>query len=46
MRRSSIAGLGTAAAAFRGAIREALGQIGETEAEIVVILRANQALEH
>ena len=39
-------GLGIAAAAFRGAIRELLGQIGETEAEIVVRLRADQALEH
>ena len=39
-------GLGTAAAAFRRAIRELLGQIGETEAEIVVRLRADQALEH
>jgi len=39
-------GLGTAAAAFRGAIRELLGQIRETEAEIVVRLRADQALEH
>jgi phycocyanobilin lyase beta subunit len=39
-------GLGTAAAAFRRAIRELLAQIGETEAEIVVRLRADQALEH
>ncbi|GEA27044.1 phycocyanobilin lyase subunit beta [Microcystis aeruginosa NIES-4325] len=39
-------GLGTAAAAFCGAIRELLGQIRETEAEIVVRLRADQALEH
>ena len=39
-------GLGIAAAAFRGAIRELLGQIRETEAEIVVKLRADQALEH
>lgn len=39
-------GLGIAAAAFRGAIRELLGQIRETEAEIVVRLRADQALEH
>lgn len=39
-------GLGTAAAAFRRAIRELLVQIGETEAEIVVRLRADQALEH
>jgi phycocyanobilin lyase beta subunit len=39
-------GLGTAAAAFRRAIRELLGQIRETEAEIVVRLRADQALEH
>jgi phycocyanobilin lyase beta subunit len=39
-------GLGTAAAAFRRAIRELLGQIRETEAEIVVKLRADQALEH
>ena len=39
-------GLGIAAAAFRGAIRELLAQIGETEAEIVVRLRADQALEH
>jgi phycocyanobilin lyase beta subunit len=39
-------GLGTTAAAFRGAIRELLAQIGETEAEIVVRLRADQALEH
>lgn len=39
-------GLGIAAAAFRGAIRELLGQIGETEPEIVVRLRADQALEH
>ncbi|REJ53317.1 MAG: HEAT repeat domain-containing protein [Microcystis aeruginosa DA14] len=38
-------GLGTAAA-FRRAIRELLAQIGETEAEIVVRLRADQALEH
>jgi phycocyanobilin lyase beta subunit len=39
-------GLGTAAVAFRRAIRELLGQIRETEAEIVVKLRADQALEH
>ncbi|NCQ71738.1 MAG: HEAT repeat domain-containing protein [Microcystis aeruginosa W13-15] len=39
-------GLGTAAVAFRRAIRELLGQIRETEAEIVVRLRADQALEH
>ncbi|MFN7513882.1 HEAT repeat domain-containing protein [Microcystis sp.] len=39
-------GLGIAAAAFRGAIQELLGQIGETEPEIVVRLRADQALEH
>ncbi|GCL52891.1 phycocyanin alpha-subunit phycocyanobilin lyase [Microcystis aeruginosa NIES-3806] len=39
-------GLGTAAAAFREAIRELLAQIRETEAEIVVRLRADQALEH
>ena len=39
-------GLGTAAAAFRRAIRELLARIGETEAEIVVRLRADQALEH
>ncbi|NCQ97105.1 MAG: HEAT repeat domain-containing protein [Microcystis aeruginosa W11-06] len=39
-------GLGTAAAAFRRAIRQLLGQIRETEAEIVVRLRADQALEH
>ena len=39
-------GLGTAAVAFRRAIRELLAQIGETEAEIVVRLRADQALEH
>ncbi|CCI14049.1 Phycocyanin alpha phycocyanobilin lyase CpcF [Microcystis aeruginosa PCC 9806] len=39
-------GLGTAAAAFRRAIRELLAQIRETEAEIVVRLRADQALEH
>lgn len=39
-------GLGVAAAEFCGAIRELLAQIQETEAEIVVRLRANQALEH
>jgi phycocyanobilin lyase beta subunit len=39
-------GLGTAAAEFRTAIRQLLAQIQETEAEIVVRLRANQALEH
>jgi phycocyanobilin lyase subunit beta len=39
-------GLGTAAAEFRRAIRELLGQIQETEAEMVVRLRVNQALEH
>ncbi|MDB9430823.1 HEAT repeat domain-containing protein [Microcystis aeruginosa CS-555/01A07] len=39
-------GLGTAAAAFRRAIRELLAQIRETEADIVVRLRADQALEH
>lgn len=39
-------GLGNAAAEFGGAIGGLLGQIQETEAEIVVRLRANQALEH
>jgi phycocyanobilin lyase beta subunit len=39
-------GLGTAAAEFDAAIRELLGQIQETEAEMVVRLRVNQALEH